>query len=94
MPTKTPLDHLEAEADTKRKNVTVPFAGREVEVLPPKKWKASGIRALRENDIDLWAEKCLTPESYKVWQQIDPDLEQCEEFFTAWSEQTGESRPK
>lgn len=94
MPTKTPLDHLEAEAKPKTEPVVVSFQGKEIEVLPPLKWKASGVRALRENDIDLWAEKCLTASSYAAWQQIDPDLEQCEEFFTAWSEKTGESRPK
>jgi hypothetical protein len=90
---KTPLDHLEAEAKPKA-DITVELAGRKLTVLPVLKWKASGLRALNANDIDLWAEKCLTPESYAVWRDIDPDLEQCEEFFTAWSEATGESRPK
>lgn len=92
---KTPLDKLEAEATTPDDgSVEVALAGRELRVLPVKKWKASGLRALRENDIDLWAEKCLDPASYAVWRDIDPDLEQCEEFFTAWSEASGESRPK
>lgn len=95
---KAPLDHLEAEASkkldpAKSETIEISFQGRTLYVLPVMKWKASGLRALRESDIDVWAEKCLTNGSYKVWQEIDPDLEQCEEFFTLWADATGESRP-
>jgi hypothetical protein len=93
---KTPLDHLQAETAPRVPDgpVEVELAGRTLQVMPVKKWRASGLRALRENDIDLWAEKCLAPGSYAVWQDIDPDLEQCEEFFATWTEVSGESRPK
>lgn len=95
MPAKTaPLDHLAAEAKDKSADIVVELAGRKLNVLPVMRWKASGLRALRDNDIDRWAEKCLAPGSYAVWTEIDPDLGQCEEFFTAWSEASGESRPK
>jgi hypothetical protein len=90
----SPLDHLEAEATAADGVTEIDLAGRKVSVLPVKKWRASGLRALRENDIDLWAEKCLAPGSYDVWRKVDPDLEQCEEFFNEWAEVTGESRPK
>ena len=95
---KTPMDHLQAEAKTKldpkkSEAIEIDFEGRTIYVLPVMKWKASALRALRESDIDSWAEKCLANDSYKVWQEIDPDLEQCENFFTSWGEATGESRP-
>lgn len=94
MPTKTPLDHLEAEAGLDANSaVEVELEGKTLYVLPVKKWKASGLRALQENNIDLWAEKCLDRKSYAVWQRIDPDLEQCEVFFTNWQAATGENVP-
>jgi hypothetical protein len=95
---KKPLDHLEADAKkldpATTMAVEVELEGRTLYVLPVRKWKASGLRALRENDIDSWAEKCLDPRSYKVWQAIDPDLEQCEVFFTNWQAASGESAPE
>lgn len=94
MAAKAALDHLEADATNTAGEVVIKLAGRKLTVLPIKQWRASGYRALREENIDLWAEKCLAPASYEAWQDIDPTLEQCAEFFTAWSEVTGESRPK
>lgn len=92
---KQPTDRLEKEATRIPAAVTeVDWEGVAVKVLPSMKWKASGVRALREGDIDMWAEKCLAPESYKLWQQVDPDLEQCEAFFEAWQDASGESRPE
>lgn len=97
MAVKQPLDHLEAETKAKldpaRQAVEVDWEGVTIHVLPVPKWKASGLRALRENDIDTWAEKCLDSGSYALWSKVDPDLEQCEAFFTKWGEVTGESRP-
>ena len=93
---KAPMDHLEAEAKlnpAKTQATEITWEGQQLYVLPVMKWKASALRALRESDLDVWAEKCLTNDSYKVWQKIDPDLEQCEAFFTLWGEATGESRP-
>lgn len=93
---KAPLDHLEAEAklNPERTQVTeITWQGEQMYVLPVMKWKASALRALKESDLDVWAEKCLTNDSYATWAKIDPTLEECEEFFTLWGEATGESRP-
>lgn len=94
---KKPLDRLEAEAKLdpiRTMAVEVELEGRTLFVLPVMKWRSSGLRAMREGDMDVWAEKCLMPASYVVWQEIDPTLEQCEVFFTRWDEATGESRPE
>jgi hypothetical protein len=94
MPEKKPLDRLEADA-TQAGPVKVALADVEVEVLPQRKWKSSAIHALNASgDVEVWASKCLTPESYKAWQKVDPDLEQVEDFFVAWAAATGESVPE
>lgn len=95
---KAPLDHLQAEAKQKldparSEAVEIDWEGVTIYVLPVMDWKASALRALREGDMDSWAEKSLTNGSYKLWRQVDPTLGQCETFFTAWGEVTGESRP-
>lgn len=101
MPTKAPADHLEklsaeakAKLDPARSQATeIEWKGTTFYVLPVMEWKASALRALKESDIDSWAEKTLTNGSYAQWQRIDPTLAECEEFFTTWSNSTGESRP-
>lgn len=89
-----PLDRLSADATNTGKPVFVAIGGATVEVLPPRKWKASGLRALRESDFDAWAEKCLAPGGYAIWQSVDPDLDQCEKFFVDWQAAIGESLPE
>lgn len=89
-------DALEAEARTDPAGTSVvPLDGQDVHVLPVKKWKSSAIRALRAQDFDLWAEKALAGDDYaKVWAVVDPDMEQVEEFFTAWKSATGQDPGK
>jgi len=92
----TPLDHLSAEAEADpNAPVTVLLDGVPVDVLPLRKWKASAIRALRAGDFDLWAERALAGDGYvRVWQAIDPDVDQVETFFAQWSELTGQDTGK
>lgn len=89
-----PVEDLEAEVDAEQDPVdaTVPVLldGETVQVLPVRQWRSSATRALREGDFDSWAEKCLTDDSYKtVWQDIDPTIEQVEQFFVNWQAATG-----
>lgn len=89
-----PVEDLEAEVDAEQDpaDVTVPVLldGETVEVLPVRQWRSSATRALREGDFDSWAEKCLAGDSYeKVWQEIDPTIEQVEQFFVNWQAATG-----
>ena len=98
MATKAPLDHLQSEAKAKldparTEAAEVPWEGVTIYILPVMKWKTSALHALREGDIEAWAEKTLTNGSYELWQKVDPDMEQAEQFFTAWNAVTGESRP-
>lgn len=92
---KQPMDRLEKEATTSPSStVEFDWEGQHFSVLPPNKWKSSGIRALREGILDLWAEKCLTNNSYRAWQQVDPDPDQYESFFQSWQDASGESLPE
>jgi len=62
----------------------------DLQVKPVRKWKGSGIRAMREGDFDTWAEKALTAESYAEWKRLDPDMEEIEVFFTEWNKASGQ----
>ena len=90
---RRPLDRLQAEAtsDPSREPTTVELAGREITVLPLRKWRTSGIAALRQGDFETWAHKCLDPESLHVWVEIDPDIDDVEAMFDQWSAITGQS---
>lgn len=97
-PGKVPLDHLQAEAEKKldpnaSEIVEVDWEGQVLHVLPVMQWKTSAIHALREGDVELWAEKSLTPDAYVKWKKVDPDMGQAEAFLTAWGERSGTDRP-
>ena len=83
------LEQLHAEAD--RDVLEVPIGGKLVRIKETKRWPASAVRAVREGDFDTWAEKCLVDGDYKIWQSVDPVLEEVEEFFDAVNEATGSS---
>lgn len=63
----------------------------DMHVKAVQKWKASGVRGMRQGDFDTWAEKALSAESYKQWVRLDPDLDEVEVFFESWNEVTGQS---
>jgi hypothetical protein len=92
--TEAAVRKLEAEARAGADTVLVPLGDVEVEVLPIGEWRASGLRALREGDFDTWAAKCLSDEGLRAWDECDPTMSQVEEFFTAWSERTGQDPGK
>lgn len=69
---------------------TVDLAGHPLSVLPTADWRASAIRALADNNFDVWAQGCLSRESYAVWREVDPTLRQCEQFFADWKNRTGQ----
>lgn len=92
---RQPQDRLQAEALLGQHDpVEVQLGEQTVTVLPLRQWRTSGIKALREGDFETWASKCLTPESWPVWQRIDPTLDEVETMFAAWSTATGQSPPE
>ncbi len=68
---------------------TVPLgsAGRTVRVLRQGLWRSSALRALKkDNDFEVWAEKCLWHNDYETWVEVDPTLDEVERFFTDYGQ--------
>ena len=90
----TALEALEGDVVASDGSVLVTLdteaGSADLHVKPVKKWKGSGIRAMREGDFDTWAEKALAPGSYAEWSRLDPDMEEIEVFFTAWNAASGQ----
>lgn len=77
------------ETEVKNENTVVQLCEDTVEVLPITKWTSSAIHALRSGDIEIWAEKSLTPDSYQIWIELDPTLDEIEQFMDEWSKASG-----
>jgi hypothetical protein len=92
---RQPADRLRAEAQVDQSHpVEVSLGEYMVTVIPLRKWRSSAIRALRSGDYDTWASKSLTPDSWTLWQQIDPTLDDIEALFADWQQKTGQSTPE
>ena len=90
----TSLARVDAEAATATNTVAVPLGDVDIEVLPVRDWRNSGLRALRDGDFDTWAEKCLTDAGRAAWLEADPTIGEIEDFFTAWKDSTGQDPGK
>jgi hypothetical protein len=92
--TKNELEVLKSEALADADDLTkVPLGsdGQIVEVLPQRVWRSSALDALNNGRFGEWAEKCLTEDGYDTWEDVDPTLEEIEEFFAAVGEANGMS---
>lgn len=87
------LDQLAADAANGTEPLPVPLADKTVRVLPPMEWRSSAMRAVREGNFDVWAEKCLVrdgeSDDYAVWQSIDPTMNDIVLFLTAYRDAGG-----
>lgn len=91
MPTAAQRAKAEAKAILQDDgSALVPLQGETLTVIPPADWRSAEIHAVRVNDYEVWAAGCLKPASYLVWRQINPTFRQCEEFFEAWQNRTGQ----
>lgn len=92
------LQDIEAEADAAPEGAVVALVTEvgefEVTVPPAGTWRTLANRALRQGDFDEWAELVLTEDDYDTWCEAETTLADVEDFFTAWKQATGESRPK
>jgi hypothetical protein len=86
------MDRLEADAVLSAdESVTVQLAGHNVEVLPLRQWRSSGVKALREGDFEVWSQRCLAEGSRSTWLDVDPTIAEIEAMFEQWSRLTGQS---
>lgn len=65
---------------------------RKIEVPPVNLWKSSGMRALNQGDFETWAERVLSDKDYDAWCEVDPNLDQINEFFESIGDQLGTDR--
>lgn len=72
-----------AENEAQGKRVQGELAGRMVSVPPVKQWRSSALKALRDGDFETWAKVTLDDDGWEHWQEIDPTLQQVEDYFTA-----------
>jgi hypothetical protein len=87
------LDQLAADAANGTGALSVPLAGKPLRVLPPMEWRSSAMRAVREGNFDVWAEKCLVRDSesddYAIWQSVDPTMNEITQFLIAYRDAGG-----
>jgi len=70
-----------AEREVKGEYIKGELGGREIHVPPVRKWRSSALSALRNGDMQGWAEGTLDDEDWEIWEQVDPNLEEIEAFF-------------
>lgn len=68
------------------------LAEREILVPPLNKWRSSAMRALNTGDFETWAEKVLTDDDYDTWMDVDPTVDEINEFFESISDGLGVDR--
>jgi hypothetical protein len=65
--------------------------GTSVRVRPPRMWRVSALKAMRQADFDTWAKTSLaSAEDYAVFCDVDPTLEEVQTFMKALNEESGE----
>lgn len=74
--------------------LTVQLCGSEVEIIPSGAWRQSSMRKLRAGNVDGFMEDVLSPESYVLYEEIDPTNEEFNSFMESASEAAGESLGK
>lgn len=78
-----------AEKDAADELIQCELAGKTVYVPPVNKWRASALHAIREGDLQTWAEKTLLDDDWDIWQEVDPTLDEVTAFFDTLNGQTG-----
>jgi hypothetical protein len=69
--------------------------GQSVRVLPPKMWRVSSLSAMRAGDFEGWAAKALaSTDDFEVFMDVDPTLEQVEQFMKNLNAASGEGNSK
>lgn len=66
--------------------------GHTIMVPPLVAWKSSAMKALNNGDFETWAERTLDDEGWEVWTEVDPSVEQIDEFFGSFQDQIGVDR--
>lgn len=70
--------------------VTAELCGEEVRVIPAAGWRVSWQELLLSGQISAFAEKVLHPHDYDFFVEVDPTVQEFQEFVAEASERAGE----
>ncbi|MFD5910214.1 hypothetical protein ACFWHL_16005 [Streptomyces massasporeus] len=70
--------------------VTADLCGEEVRVIPAAGWRVSWQELLMSGQISAFAGKVLHPEDYDFFVEVDPTVQEFQEFVADASERAGE----
>lgn len=82
------------EMEATGRHITVSLAGEAMRVVPAGAWPVSAQRALREGDFDKFMSTVLHEEDYDLYEEIDPTLDEINQFIEDAGELSGESQGK
>jgi hypothetical protein len=87
------LKALEAEAGTEGADFTVvALRGKPVRVKPASKWSTKTYDFLQDAKVEKWAKGALYGDDYtKVWDVVEPTMDEAGDFLTAWGTAAGEN---
>ncbi|WHM30177.1 hypothetical protein OH540_09095 [Streptomyces sp. BPPL-273] len=91
-PEVTAADAQEIEAEGHY--VTAELCGEEVRIVPPAGWRVSWQEMLTQGLVRAFAEKVLHPDDYEFFLEIDPTVQEFQEFVVDAGERAGESLGK
>lgn len=84
----TPAEAQEIEASAHY--VTAQLCGEKLEIVPPGAWRQSWQRRLKAGDMDEFMECVLSPDSYQMYQELDPTNDEVGEFLNSAGDVSGE----
>lgn len=87
-PEVTAADAQEIEAEGHY--VTATLCGEDVQIVPPSAWRVSWQELLTSGQIRMFAEKVLAPEDYEFFVELDPTVQEFQDFVAEAAERSGE----
>lgn len=91
-PEVTAADAQEIEAEGHY--VTAQLCGEDVQIVPPSAWRISWQRMLNQGLMDRFAEKVLHPDDLDFFIELDPTVQEFQDFVQEAGEQAGETLGK
>ncbi|MEI5032376.1 hypothetical protein RB201_04045 [Streptomyces sp. S1A(2023)] len=82
------------ELEATGRHITVELCGEAVRAVPAGAWPVSAQRKLREGDLDGFMASVLHEDDYDLYVELDPTLDEFNQFVEDTQELTGEPQGK
>lgn len=82
------------ELEATGRHITVALCGEPMRVVPAGAWPVSAQRRLREGDFDGYMAAVLHEDDYGLYEEIDPTLDEINQFIEDAGNLSGESQGK